>query len=92
MIQPLLNPRNFTADDNGIWTGTVGFDMNPVPTEELLSSMSRAAAYSEKICDVAPTETSPGIYRCGDGKISLKLAIMNWIFQKYYYYPAISIS
>ncbi len=61
----------FTADDKGVWSGAVGFDMNPVPTGGIFTVYVKGAQHiQKKICDNAPSEATPGTYRCGDGKIT----------------------
>lgn len=61
----------FTADDQGIWKGTIS-----------TSSISQGSGYAvsiqgpyhlkEKICHQSPREKKPGSYICVDGQISIK--------------------
>jgi len=63
----------FTADDDGIWSGSAGFDMNPVPTENIFVVYIKGALHiQKKICDNSPTETSAGTYSCATNNIALK--------------------
>ena len=61
----------FTASDNGIWIGTVGFNVSDLSAKYAILVKGRHHI-QRKICDTTPSEASVGIYRCGDGKITLK--------------------
>lgn len=59
----------FSVDDNGIWSGSVAFTAPAATHYYLLVKGPKHLA--KKICESTPRETSPGSYRCGEGKISL---------------------
>lgn len=70
LTQPISEEATFTADDKGIWKGTLSF-----------ASAPKAAGYvfflkgehhvKEKICHEAPVEKQPGSYSCSSGQISV---------------------
>lgn len=59
----------FTADDNGVWSGMVGF--NTTPGSGFIVYVKGPKHIQKKICAITPTETSPGTYHCGQGAITL---------------------
>ncbi len=60
----------FTADGNGIWSGTVGFNITDVGGKWLIF-VKGPQHLQKKICDSAASETTGGTYKCADGNISL---------------------
>lgn len=62
----------FISDANGVWSGTVGgFDL-PACTSGFYTVYVKGQFHvQKKVCDMIPTETAGGTYRCSDGKITL---------------------
>lgn len=60
----------FTANESGIWSGTIGFNLASV-TGKYRILIKGPLHLQKKICDSVPSETRAGIYRCPDGNISL---------------------
>lgn len=61
---------NFTADDNGIWSGDVTF--NGILTSHRYVLLVKGPYHiQKKVCVERPTETAGGTYRCIKGNISL---------------------
>lgn len=75
----LESSSKFTADSNGIWSGTVGFNIPDVGGKWLVY-IKGPQHLQKKICDAAPTETTPGTYRCSDGKITLAVGSNDFNF------------
>ena len=67
---PIEKIGTFTADDSGIWSGAIGFDTT-TSTAKYTVYIKGPKHLQKKICDAIPSESSPGIYRCGDGNITL---------------------
>jgi hypothetical protein len=65
----LESTGKFIADSNGIWSGTVGFNITDI-TGKWTVYVKGPHHLQRKICDATPTETNPGTYRCSDGKIT----------------------
>ena len=73
----------FTADANGIWSGTVN-----------LTDVSAGSGYSlyikgpkhlsKRICDPNPSETSPATYRCANGALTLQGGANTFDFSNVY--------
>lgn len=61
---------NFTANDNGVWSGDATFT-GVVPAHKYTLLVKGAYHIQKKVCAENPTETSPGTYRCIKGNISL---------------------
>lgn len=60
----------FTADDSGIWTGSVDFNVDLRDTK--FSVYIKGPHHiKKKICVAVPTETAGGTYRCSSGQITL---------------------
>ena len=59
----------FTADANGIWSGSVPVNLAAAGKYRIL--IKGPQHIQKKICDNRPSETSSGIYRCSDGNITL---------------------
>ncbi|MDO9028773.1 MAG: dockerin type I domain-containing protein [Candidatus Roizmanbacteria bacterium] len=68
--QPVEASGTFTANDQGLWSGKVGFNLVSVQGNYLLL-IKGPQHIQKKICDKTPSETTAGIYRCAEGKISL---------------------
>jgi hypothetical protein len=62
---------DFTSDDFEIWSGTTAFN---APAGGGYKVYIKAAQHLQKrVCDIQPTESATGTYRCGDlGKITLQ--------------------
>lgn len=62
---------DFTADDAGLWRGKATF--TAIPGAGYKVFVKGAQHLQKRVCDVTPTETAAGTYRCGDvGKITLQ--------------------
>lgn len=62
----------FTADENGIWSGRAIF--NSLPTAADYKVFIKGPKHlQKKFCSNTPTETEPGTYHCGSGTIALGL-------------------
>ena len=61
----------FVVDDKGVWTGTVPV---AIPAAGPYSIFVKGPYHiQKKVCDITPTETAPGTYRCkSDQKLQLK--------------------
>lgn len=77
----LESSGKFTADSNGIWSGTIGFNISDVSGKWLLY-IKGPQHLQKKICDSNPTETKSGTYRCSDGKITLTAGLNNFDLSK----------
>lgn len=60
---------DFTANDNGIWSGEVVFDV--LANRRYALYIKSQFGIQKKVCDEAPTETAGGTYKCSKGNISL---------------------
>ena len=61
---------SFSVADDGTWTGAGDFS---TPAGEGYTLFVKGPKHlQKKVCDMVPTETTGGVYRCTDGKISLK--------------------
>lgn len=68
--QSIASTGTFAANSSGKWTGQVSFD--GVATGGGYRVMVKGPKHiQKKICDAAPSETSPGTYHCGDGDITI---------------------
>jgi len=67
---PITKTGTFTADDAGIWSGAIGFDTT-ASTAKYTVYVKGPKHLQKKICDIAPSETAAGMYRCGNGNITL---------------------
>lgn len=74
---------NFVADDSGVWTGTVSFPYL-LPGSDHRILIKGPKHIQKKICDQIPTETYPGSYHCGQGKITLNAGVNNLDFSGIY--------
>lgn len=61
---------NFTANDNGIWSGEATFT-GVLPAHRYTLLVKGAYHIQKKVCVEKPDETSPGTYHCIKGNISL---------------------
>ncbi|MFH0979870.1 MAG: dockerin type I domain-containing protein [Candidatus Roizmanbacteria bacterium] len=61
---------NFTANENGIWSGDVVFN-GVFPTHKYVLLVKGPYHIQKKVCVEKPTETAAGTYRCIKGIISL---------------------
>lgn len=61
-----------TSDNNGVWSGTVNINLPQSSLGKKYTLFIKGRRHiQKKICDSVPSETSPGIYRCYDGNITL---------------------
>ena len=61
---------SFSVADDGVWTGTGNFSS---PAGDGYTLFVKGPKHlQKKICDMVPTETSGGAYRCTEGRIALK--------------------
>lgn len=60
---------SFSVADDGVWTGTGNFSQ---AGEGYTLFVKGPKHLQKKVCDMAPSEASGGVYRCTDGKITLK--------------------
>ncbi len=68
--QSIASTGTFAANSSGKWTGQVSFE--GVTTGGGYRVMVKGPKHiQKKICDAAPSETSPGTYHCGDGDITI---------------------
>lgn len=69
----------FTSDANGVWTGKASF--NDVPIDSPLAIFIKGPKHiQKKICDLSPSESTPGTYSCNEGAIKLKAGESNLDF------------
>jgi len=61
---------DFKADDSGVWSGAVSFNLSSTANKCYLY-LKGQKHLQRKICDIAPSETEAGTYRCSDAAISL---------------------
>ncbi len=70
MAQPITQNAAFTPDDRGIYHGSVGFN---VPAGDGYILFVKGPMHlQKKVCDIKPSEATPGTYSCDKGLISLK--------------------
>ncbi len=74
---------NFVADDSGVWTGTVSFPYL-LPGSDYRILTKGPKHIQKKICNQVPTETYPGSYHCGQGKITLTSGVNDLDFSGIY--------
>ncbi len=67
---PTDGTGTFTADANSVWSGTVSVNLGALAGKYRVL-IKGPQHIQKKICDSTPSETSPGIYRCSDGNITL---------------------
>lgn len=60
----------FTSDDQGVWSGNTNFNVNV--NAKYVLFVKGLYHIQKKICDVLPTETAGGTYRCTKGNITLR--------------------
>ncbi len=80
LSSPKETVGRFTADDNGIWSGTFVFDLNPCANYILY--IKGPHHLQKKVCDPSPSESSFGTYRCLQGKLDIKSGQNNFDFSK----------
>ena len=71
LAAPVESTGKFVADNSGIWTGQVGFNLSACTTSNYIVFVKGPRHLQKKICDATPTETAVGTYRCGEGKINI---------------------
>lgn len=76
---PTDGTGTFTADASGVWSGTVPVNLTAVNGKYKVL-VKGPQHIQKKICDSTPSETSPGIYRCSDGNITLAVGDNNLDF------------
>lgn len=64
----------FTARDDGVFTGTVGFN-NLASGGKYTLFVKGPQHLQKRLCNSNPTETYPGSYTCGEGKITLNAGV-----------------
>ena len=63
---------SFSADTNAVWSGSIeGFNLPACDSEFYTVYVKGPYHVQKKVCDLVPTETAGGTYRCADGKITL---------------------
>ncbi len=72
----------FTSDDNGIWSGSIGFNLTPGANNTIY--VKGPKHIQKKICAATPTESSPGSYHCANGVITLAAGANNLDFSGVY--------
>lgn len=71
-ITPQEKTIVLNANDQGIWSGKVGFNLNNCSTGNgYILYLKGPKHIQKKVCDNTPSELSAGTYRCSEGKISL---------------------
>ncbi|GAB4219822.1 MAG: hypothetical protein Fur009_7680 [Candidatus Microgenomates bacterium] len=79
--QPIESVGKFIVNDQGIWTGSVGFNLqSSCSTGGYIFYIKGPQHIQKKICDTNPTENKPGVYRCSEGKIKLSAGQNNLDF------------
>ena len=68
-LETAYNTADFTADDQGIWSGSTSFNVD-ISAKYIIYAKG-PYHIQKKICDAAPTETAGGTYRCTKGNITL---------------------
>ena len=72
----------FTVGDDGIWTGSTSFN---APVGGGYYFLVKGPMHvQKKICEADPTESTPGSYRCGFGKITLQNGANDMDFSNIY--------
>lgn len=61
----------FTPGEGGAWTGSVDFDVEPGNDYKVLIKGPKHS--QRRICENAPTEAEPGLYKCDTDSITLAL-------------------
>ncbi len=69
----------FISDENGVWLGTASFSNIPQGNDYYILVKGEKHV-QKKVCDINPSETSPGTYRCSFGKIFLQSGTVNFDF------------
>ncbi len=64
------NTAQFTADTNGIWSGSSNFNVDV--SAKYILYVKGPYHIQKKICDAVPTETAGGTYRCSTSNIILQ--------------------
>jgi hypothetical protein len=82
MSEPIYKTGEFNIDDNGIWRGTVVFDVDSA--SDYILYVKDDHGVQKKICNDTPTETFPGTYGCSKGKITIKAGDQSFDFSKIY--------
>jgi len=73
----------FTADTSGLWLGKVYLNIPSEYLSEKYSLFIKGPKHlQKKVCDLSPSESLPGTYRCQVDKISLKEQVNNLDFSK----------
>ena len=80
ITSPIVTRGNFVADATGVWSGSVNFDLPSTVGGKYTIMIKGAKQLQKKICDNAPTETSPGTYKCSNANISLVVGANNLDF------------
>ena len=63
---------SFSADTNAVWSGSIeGFNLPACDSGFYTVYVKGPMHIQKKVCDLVPTETSGGTYRCSEGKITL---------------------
>jgi hypothetical protein len=70
LTTPLEKTISITSDNNSIWSGTLGVNINPGNNYSIFIKGPKHLA--KKICVNNPTETDLGTYNCSTGAISLQ--------------------
>lgn len=71
----------FTANNQGVWIGSVGFNLpSNCSTGGYTLYIKGPQHIQKKICDTNPNEDKPGTYRCSEGKIKLSAGQNNLDF------------
>ncbi len=68
--ETLYKTVEFKVGDDGLWRGTVNFDVSEGSGYKLL--VKGHEHMQKKICESSPTENFPGSYSCDKGSIALK--------------------
>ena len=68
-LETTYNTADFTADDQGVWSGNTSFNVDV--SAKYIIYVKGPYHVQKKICDIVPTETAGGTYRCAKGGITL---------------------
>lgn len=71
---------DFNVGDDGVWTGTAGFNVPPGGTYKVF--IKGPKHLQKQICDASPTESAGGTYHCGEGKIIIAAGDNTFDFSK----------
>ncbi|NTU47249.1 hypothetical protein HGA88_06490 [Candidatus Roizmanbacteria bacterium] len=63
----------FTADTSGIWTSSVAFNLTPGSGYTIL--VKGPKHLQKKVCVATPTESTAGLYQCGNSTLTLNSGI-----------------